>query len=98
MTIHLPEHLERFIEAEVASGHFKSHDELIAEAVSLLLERQPFTAENPLSETELEANLLASGFLASVPAQRDPEATPWNFAAVKIEGEPLSETVIRERR
>jgi Arc/MetJ-type ribon-helix-helix transcriptional regulator len=36
MTIHLPDDLERFVRAEVHSGHFASEDDAIAEAVRLL--------------------------------------------------------------
>jgi putative addiction module CopG family antidote len=36
MTINLPDDLERFIRAEVHSGHFTSQEEAIAEAVRLL--------------------------------------------------------------
>jgi hypothetical protein len=50
-----------------------------------------------LTEEELEEELIKSGFLGSVPP-RDSTLSPWNFKAVTIEGEPLSETVIRERR
>jgi Arc/MetJ-type ribon-helix-helix transcriptional regulator len=98
MTIHLPEDLERFIQAEVDSGHFLSEDDAIAEAVRLLLRRQSHPDNKPLTAQELEKNLIASGFLASVPPPSDPATPAWNFDPVKIEGEPLSETVIRERR
>jgi hypothetical protein len=33
-----------------------------------------------------------------VPPPADPAAPAWSFRPVTIEGEPLSETVIRERR
>ncbi len=36
MTINLPDDLERFIRAEVHSGHFASEEDAIAEAVKLL--------------------------------------------------------------
>ena len=36
MTIHLPDDLERFVRAQVHSGHFASEDDAIAEAVRLL--------------------------------------------------------------
>lgn len=36
MTIHLPDDLERFLRAEVLSGHFASEEDAIAEAVRLL--------------------------------------------------------------
>lgn len=36
MTIHLPEDLERFVQAKVQSGRFASEDDAISEAVRLL--------------------------------------------------------------
>jgi Arc/MetJ-type ribon-helix-helix transcriptional regulator len=36
MTINLPEDLERFLRAEVHSGHFASEEDAIAEAIRLL--------------------------------------------------------------
>ena len=98
MTIHLPDELESSIQAAVQSGRFASVDDAMAEAVRLLL-RQPFApAKKPLTEQELEQKLIDSGFLASVPPTLNPATPPWNFDPIKIEGEPLSETVIRERR
>jgi Arc/MetJ-type ribon-helix-helix transcriptional regulator len=41
MNIQLPNDLERSIGAEVASGHFASVDEAMAEAARLLLRHQP---------------------------------------------------------
>ncbi len=98
MTIHLPNDLESSIQAAVHSGRFASVDDAIAEAVRLLLRQPPAPARRPLSEQELEQKLIESGFLASVPPTRDPATPPWNFEPITIEGEPLSETVIRERR
>jgi Arc/MetJ-type ribon-helix-helix transcriptional regulator len=46
MTINLPEDLERFIRAEVHSGHFASEEDAIAEAVRLL-RRQLSQAAGP---------------------------------------------------
>jgi len=53
MTIHLPPHIERSIQAAVHSGHFASVDDAMTEAASLLLERlnreqaQPAAARPP---------------------------------------------------
>jgi len=98
MTIHLPRDLENNILAAVHSGRFASVDDAMAEAVRLLLRQPPAFAKKPLTEQELEQNLIESGFLASVPPPRDAATLAWSFDPVKIEGEPLSETVIRERR
>ncbi len=102
MTIHLPNDIGRDILAEVQSGHFASVDDAMTVALCALrlqsLEECPQAARKPLTEQELERRLLESGFLASVPPPADTVALRWSFEPVKIEGEPLSETVIRERR
>ena len=97
MTIHLPEHLERFVHDQVKAGRSCSEDDVVRDALEQLSKRAPI-ATRPLTEEELERQLIQSGFLGSVPPPRDPAAPPWNFEPVKIEGEPLSETIIRERR
>ena len=99
MTIHLPEDLERFVHAEVNLGHFASEEEVITQAVRLLRQRtQELQAQaKPLSEDQWRRQLVQSGVLASIPARPAPGARR-DFQPVKIEGEPLSETIIRERR
>jgi Arc/MetJ-type ribon-helix-helix transcriptional regulator len=98
LTVHLPPDLESTVQAAVHDGRFASVDDAITQALRLLLHQQPAPAGKPLSVEELEQELLESGFLASVPPPRDHDAPAWQFDPVKIEGEPLSETVIRERR
>ena len=98
MTIHLPEDLESFIRAAVHSGRYASVDDAVTQAVRLLLRQQTPPAQKPLTEQELEQKLIESGFLASVPPPHDAATPAWSFDPVTIEGEPLSETVIRERR
>ena len=98
MTINLPEELERFVRAEIQNGHFVSEDAAIAEALRLLRQHSPITPSRPLSEHEFEEKLRRSGFLGSIPSQTMGAPPAWNFRAISIEGEPLSETVIRERR
>ncbi len=104
MTIHLPEPLESSILAAVHNGRYASLDEAMTEAAALLVERlkqehtQATPTRNPLTEEQLEQQLVQSGFLASVPPPLSTATPPWKFEPVKIEGEPLSETVIRERR
>ena len=99
MTIHLPEDLERFVRAEVSLGHFASEEEAITQAVLLLRQRRhELQAQaKPLTEDEWQRQLLQSGLLASIPT-RPAAGARREFQPVKIEGEPLSETIIRERR
>jgi putative addiction module CopG family antidote len=100
MTIHLPEDLERYVQSQVHLGRFASADEAITEAVRLLrhrLQEQAATAR-PMTEEEFDRQLMESGLLASIPPRQAGTPAPRDFQPVKIEGEPLSETIIRERR
>jgi putative addiction module CopG family antidote len=100
MTIQLPEELERYVRSEVRQGRFASADEAITEAVLLLRQR---TSDSPpptrqLSEEEFEQKLKQSGLLSAVPPRLAFTTSRRDFQPVHIEGEPLSETVVRERR
>jgi putative addiction module CopG family antidote len=98
MTIHLPEDLERYIHSQVQCGRFTSPDEAIAEAVQRLRLAEPESAASrPMTEDEFKRHLLASGLMTSLPTPADPATRP-PLSPVAIEGEPLSETIIRERR
>lgn len=114
MTIHLSKDLESSIISLVQGGRFSSVDEAMDEAARLLLKQSFTAAtqkpakkagrakaamqENkPLSPDELNRRLLASGLVIQLPdpAQDiDDDGDP----PIVIEGEPLSETIIRERR
>jgi len=110
MTIRLPEDLANSIRAEVLSGHFASEDEMVAAAVRDYLRRlevqahragpgaAPAHAQGESNTQELQQHLLEAGVLSEIkPPITD--LTPYrNRQAVPIEGEPLSETIIRERR
>jgi Arc/MetJ-type ribon-helix-helix transcriptional regulator len=104
VTVHLPQELESDILAAVHSGRYASLDDAMSEAASLLLERLKqeragmASDRKDLTEEQLELRLIQSGFLASVPPPPGTATVPWTFEPVKIDGEPLSETTIRERR
>jgi putative addiction module CopG family antidote len=100
MTIHLPEDLERYVQSEVQSGHFASEQDAIADAVRLLRQRnQQMAVElKPITEEQLEQQLMNAGFLGSIPPRPSATTVPRDFQPVLIEGEPLSETIMRERR
>lgn len=65
---------------------------------------EPIEILQELSEEELEARedafarkLLAEGFITNIPA-RDETDEDDDFELIEVEGEPLSEMIIRERR
>jgi Arc/MetJ-type ribon-helix-helix transcriptional regulator len=65
-------------------------DEIVADAYR---QRQ----ENPPSEQDFKQQLLKCGLVVSFPTPDDPATRP-AFQPITIKGEPLSNTIIRERR
>jgi Arc/MetJ-type ribon-helix-helix transcriptional regulator len=96
MTIHLSKDLERSILSLVDGGKYASVDEAMNEAARLLLQQQP-PAREPITKEAFHRHLIEIGLMSRLPDTDadydDPDDQP-----IRIEGEPLSETVIRERR
>ncbi len=96
LTVHLKEDLEKLLLAEVESGRFASPDAAIDLAVRRLL--QPPPPKGPLTEEQLLQYMYEIGEISQLPdlhADLDDEEEE---ELIEIEGEPLSETIIRERR
>ncbi len=112
MTIHLSKALEKFVHAAVRDGRYAREDDVIRDALLLLKQTMPKGTEIPDKKTkranpapkkkkltleELHQQMMASGLITQLPDTAadfdDPDDEP-----IAIEGEPLSETVIRERR
>jgi Arc/MetJ-type ribon-helix-helix transcriptional regulator len=112
MTIHLSKELEQFIHDAVSMGLYAREDDVIRDAVIRLKQAMPDAAappkrtkrakpagmaiKSPLTVEELHQQMAARG-LVTLPDTAadfdDPDDEP-----IAIIGEPLSETVIRERR
>jgi hypothetical protein len=56
------------------------------------------TQEAEAREDEFERYLLAKGVINQIPSRDETDEDFDTFEPIKIDGEPLSETVIRERR
>jgi putative addiction module CopG family antidote len=114
MTIYLSKELEQFVHDAVRSGLYAREDDVIRDALTRLRQAmpeqkaaatrktkrtKPAQQKKPLSIEEIHRQMLASGLLASLPDPAldidddDPDDQP-----VPIKGEPLSETILRERR
>jgi Arc/MetJ-type ribon-helix-helix transcriptional regulator len=98
MTIHLPKDVERSINAEVLSGHFASAADAVAKAwrafTSQRAQQQPGKA---ITVDELHRQMLADGLISELP-NTALDIDDDQDAPIEIQGEPLSETIIRERR
>ena len=112
MTIHLSKELEQFIHDAVSMGLYVREDDVIRDAVTRLKQAMPDAAappakrakpkpagkaiKNPLTIEELHQQMAARGLITLPDTAADfddPDDEP-----IAIKGEPLSETVIRERR
>ena len=108
MTVNLPDDLITSIRAEVLSGHFASEEEMIAAAVRDYLRRRrgqdsqsvnsPGEIGAESSAQELQHRLCEAGVLGEVKPPISDLSSYRNRRAAPIQGEPLSETVLRERR
>ena len=103
MTIHLPEHLERYVRDQVLAGRFRSEDDVILDALEQHCLAQQRTAvpsdrRDEPSSLEMQRRLFEAGLISEIkPPITD--LTPYqNRQAIPIQGEPISVTALRERR
>ena len=106
MTIHLSKDLEKFVHDAVRDGLYAREDDVIRDALLRLKQTmpgkktkhaKPAQQKKPLTRAEFDQKLLELGLITQLPDTAadfdDPDDEP-----IAIKGEPLSETVIRERR
>jgi Arc/MetJ-type ribon-helix-helix transcriptional regulator len=98
MNLHISGDAERIIRLKLQSGRFASESEVVEEALRLLDQQgQSRSAGLALTEEEFQRHLVDLGLMSALPDSGvdvdDPDDEP-----IGIEGEPLSETIIRERR
>ncbi len=113
MTIHLSKDQERFVHAAVRAGLYASEDAVVSDALNRLQQAlpkrtrkknqrgkaMPQKPRKPLTIAEIHQQMLASGLIIRLPDPAlDVDDDGPDDAPVIIEGEPLSETIIRERR
>jgi Arc/MetJ-type ribon-helix-helix transcriptional regulator len=111
MIIHLSKDLEKFVHDAVSAGLYAREDDVIRDALVRLKQTMPKKTEmhskeakptrqkTPLTIEQVHQRMFASGLISRLPDPAedidddDPDDQP-----IVIEGEPLSETIIRERR
>jgi putative addiction module CopG family antidote len=112
MTIHLPEDLERFVHDAVRTGRYAHGDDVIRDALTRLRQdmpgqkaaatrktkrAKPAPQKKPLTREEFDQHLLNIGLMSQLPDTESDFDDP-DDQLVEIKGEPISETIIRERR
>ena len=103
MTIHLPEHLQRYVHDQVVAGHFRTEDDVILDALERHRQAQqplaaPAIRRDELSSQDVQQRLFDAGLISEI-KRPITDLTPYqNRRAVPIQGEPISVTALRERR
>jgi Arc/MetJ-type ribon-helix-helix transcriptional regulator len=112
MTIHLSKDLERFVHDAVQAGHYASEADVVNDALARLRQAmpkdgvmpdprtkrtKPAKRKKPLTKEEFHRHLVEIGLMSQLP-DTDADFDDPDDQLIDIEGEPLSETVIRERR
>ena len=97
ITINLPPNLESSLLEAVGRGRFVSVDEAIAEAVGLLMRVAKQPTDAPEARMEEWLRKMAAEGRITLP-DRSLDVDDDDDEPIEIEGEPLSETIIRERR
>jgi Arc/MetJ-type ribon-helix-helix transcriptional regulator len=95
LEIQLKEDLDKLLRAEVESGRFASVDEAIDLALRRLLKPPP--PEGPLTEEQLLQYMYEIGEITHLPDRNADLDDDDDEELIEIEGEPLSETIIRGR-
>jgi Arc/MetJ-type ribon-helix-helix transcriptional regulator len=113
MTIRLSKDLEQFVHDAVRAGLYAREDDVIRDALTRLRQsippatntpvrnskasRRAKTKEKPITPEELNRRLLASGLVIQLPNPAE-DSDDSDDLPIEIHGEPLSETILRERR
>lgn len=104
MTIHLPDHLERYVHDQVLAGRFRSEDEVILDAPERHRQaQQPPAApteagRDELTSQEAQQRLFDAGLISEIKPPITDLAPYQDRRAVPIQGEPISVTALCERR
>ncbi|MGH9763282.1 MAG: hypothetical protein ACREDR_13495 [Blastocatellia bacterium] len=70
----------------------------LLQAISYNIAQGSNSTPEPMSETQLEHLLLEKGIILGIPASPDQEQSEDDFEPLLVDGKPVSETIIEERR
>jgi Arc/MetJ-type ribon-helix-helix transcriptional regulator len=114
MTIHLSKDMEKFVHDAVRTGLYAREDDVVNDALARLKQSMPETAKTPARRTKRAKakaslapkepmtrdaflrHLMEIGLVSQLP--NPAEDIDDDDPPIVIQGEPLSETIIRERR
>jgi hypothetical protein len=104
MDVQLCHDLERLVTAQIQSGRYAREEDVLRDVRAWLRERDPdevvdqSTARRPMSDEEFRQHLLRTGRVSQLPAADREGQLQDAWEPIRVEGEPVSQTILRERR
>lgn len=104
MDVQLCQDLDRLVNSQIKNGRYSRPEDVIREVRYWIRGRDPEPDPGPsrasrrMSDEEFRQHLLRTGRVSQLPAvdRKDRPREPWE--PIRIEGEPVSQTILRERR
>ena len=104
MDVQLCHDLEQLVTSQLRSGRYTREEHILREVRAWLRERQPDEVPErsatppPMSDDEFRQHLLRTGRVSRLPTgdRKSLPREPWE--PIRVEGEPVSQTILRERR
>src|SRR5262249_8146923 len=104
MDVQLCEDLERLVQAQLQSGRYTREEDVIQDVWAWLRDHQTGEASEqpsrprPMTDAEFRGHLLRTARISELPVADGKGWTQGHWKPIPIEGEPLSQTILRERR
>lgn len=100
MDVQLRHDLDRLVTTQLQSGRYPREEDVLQEVRAWLVARapEPPGPRQPMSDEEFRQHLLRTGRVSQLPVadRKDQPQEPWE--PIRVEGEPVSQTILRERR
>jgi hypothetical protein len=104
MDVQLREDLKRLVSDQIRSGRYSRGEAVIREVQAWIREKEagevpePTTASPAMNDEEFRQHLIQKGRVSQLPDADWGSRTPDHWEPIHVEGEPVSQTILRERR
>jgi Arc/MetJ-type ribon-helix-helix transcriptional regulator len=103
MDVQLREDLERLVNDHIRTGRYSRGEDVIREVQAWIREQVAGEAPEPpvrppMTDEEFRQHLLQTGRISQLPDADWKSRTTDHWEPIHVEGEPVSQTILRERR
>ncbi len=104
MDVQIREDLDRLVRDQIRSGRYSREEDVIREVLAWIRENdagkgpEPPATRPPMTDEEFRQHLLQTGRISQLPYAEWRSRTRDQWEPIAVEGEPVSQTILRERR